>query len=549
LRAPPAGDPDAAAILLSAGRSAMARGATAEAVALLRRAVAEPPPADTASAVHLALGSALGLAGDRGARAELELAVQSAAAASERGHAALALGRILLYDGDVPAAVGLLHSAGDGDDAELLGRLRMELALATRFATPTVPLSRELLAELEPLANGTDGGLRRGVLSALAVDRLLAGRPVTEVAALAEEAYGDGFLLAAEGEESPARWGAIFVLIHAGRYELAAQALESALADARARGSSVAFGLATSLRALLREETGDVAGAEADAVRAIGVAEEGGLATMLPAAMTCRATALIELGDAAGAERASDSRSLPPELSVAGTYTGLVHIRGVALAALGRVEAGLELIQDAGRRQDAWEAPAPSLLPWRSDAALAMHELGRSGDAAALAAEEVRLARAQGAARALGVALRVQGTIEGRDDLLQAAVDALAGSGARLEYARALVAADGSRESLEHALELASACGGVRVAEAARAALVARGARPRRPARTGLAALTPAERQVAELAAAGASNRETAQTLFLTVKTVEGHLTSAYRKLGISGRSGLGAALAAAAPE
>jgi DNA-binding NarL/FixJ family response regulator len=49
---------------------------------------------------------------------------------------------------------------------------------------------------------------------------------------------------------------------------------------------------------------------------------------------------------------------------------------------------------------------------------------------------------------------------------------------------------------------------------------------------------------VAELAAQGPTNREIAQTLFVTPKTVEVHLSSIYRKLGISSRSQLAGALA-----
>jgi DNA-binding CsgD family transcriptional regulator len=48
--------------------------------------------------------------------------------------------------------------------------------------------------------------------------------------------------------------------------------------------------------------------------------------------------------------------------------------------------------------------------------------------------------------------------------------------------------------------------------------------------------LTPSERRIAALAAAGHTNREIAEQLFVTVKNVEGHLTRAFRKLGISSR-------------
>jgi DNA-binding CsgD family transcriptional regulator len=61
----------------------------------------------------------------------------------------------------------------------------------------------------------------------------------------------------------------------------------------------------------------------------------------------------------------------------------------------------------------------------------------------------------------------------------------------------------------------------------------------------GVESLTPSERRVAELAADGQRNRDIAQTLFLSVKTVEGHLSNAYRKLDVHSRQELTAALAA----
>ena len=53
---------------------------------------------------------------------------------------------------------------------------------------------------------------------------------------------------------------------------------------------------------------------------------------------------------------------------------------------------------------------------------------------------------------------------------------------------------------------------------------------------------------IAELASQGLSNREIAQTLFITARTVEGHLTSVFRKLRVQSRDELPAALAGGAP-
>jgi len=62
---------------------------------------------------------------------------------------------------------------------------------------------------------------------------------------------------------------------------------------------------------------------------------------------------------------------------------------------------------------------------------------------------------------------------------------------------------------------------------------------------SGLEALTASERRIAELAAEGLTNREIAQTLFITARTVEGHLTNVFTKLDVKARTALPAALAA----
>jgi DNA-binding CsgD family transcriptional regulator len=141
--------------------------------------------------------------------------------------------------------------------------------------------------------------------------------------------------------------------------------------------------------------------------------------------------------------------------------------------------------------------------------------------------------------------------MQGEDGLerLRDAVAVADGSPARLELAKALTALGSAlrrarrptdaRDLLRRGFEAASRCGALPLAEHARAELYAAGGRPRRQALTGPDSLTPSERRIAELAAAGHSNREIAQTLYVTPKTVEVHLTSIYRKLGISRRAEL----------
>ena len=94
---------------------------------------------------------------------------------------------------------------------------------------------------------------------------------------------------------------------------------------------------------------------------------------------------------------------------------------------------------------------------------------------------------------------------------------------------------------------MAAAAGAVPLAERARAELAAAGLRPRAMALKGVGALTASERRVADLAAEGQTNKDIAQSLYVTPKTVEVHLSNSYRKLGIRSRRELAEALAAPA--
>jgi DNA-binding CsgD family transcriptional regulator len=173
-----------------------------------------------------------------------------------------------------------------------------------------------------------------------------------------------------------------------------------------------------------------------------------------------------------------------------------------------------------------------------------------------LSAQELDEARKFGAPRAIGIAMTVAGILErasrGRV-LLERAVDVLRGAGAPLEHARAEVELGSvlrragrrtaARDALRRGLDTAHRCGSIALVNRAREELVALGFRPRRPAFTGPDALTPAERRVAMRAAAGRTNREIAQDLFVTRRTVETHLKRAYEKLGVTTRGELAEAL------
>ena len=182
--------------------------------------------------------------------------------------------------------------------------------------------------------------------------------------------------------------------------------------------------------------------------------------------------------------------------------------------------------------------------------------LGEDAEARRLAEEEVALAEAFGAPHPHGAALRVAalvGESGAREARLREAIERLEAADAPLELGRAQADLGAelrrrndraaARELHTRALERAVACGAGRLSGFVREELAALGVRPPRVVAAGRA-LTPAERRVAELAAEGYINREIAQRLFVTEKTVETHLSASYRKLGVRTRRDLPDALA-----
>ena len=289
--------------------------------------------------------------------------------------------------------------------------------------------------------------------------------------------------------------------------------------------------------------------------------QEGDFAPGLGFAATVLSDIAVEAGQLGEAQALLDL--LPREGWPAGVATVLIPAaRGRLRLARGQAADALADFQACGALFGAgvWGMPIreTGYVHARSGAALALLRLGRRQHACQLAEAELADVRVFGAPRALGIALRAAGLARGGKEglaLLRESVAALDGSPALLERARSLaelgaaLRRDGqraaARDPLARALDLAARCGARPLAARAREELRAAGARPRRPWRTGVNALTPTELRVARLAAEGRSNREIAYELYVTLKAVEGHLARAYTKLGIEGRSQLARALAA----
>ena len=241
---------------------------------------------------------------------------------------------------------------------------------------------------------------------------------------------------------------------------------------------------------------------------------------------------------------------LPP----ARPFTALLIARGRMHAAAGDPSAAARDLAEAMQRLGDAGSQGVVGLDARLDAALALHAVGERERALRIADEALAAAQGWQGPRAIGGALRVSGLLRADLDQLHAAVEALGQSPARLWRARALVDLGAAlrranrrrdaREPLKAGLELADACAAGALAELARRELAATGARVPVRDGAGIDELTPSELRIAELAAGGRSNPQIAQQLFITVKTVEMHLSRAYRKLGIGSRGQLAQALA-----
>jgi DNA-binding CsgD family transcriptional regulator len=327
--------------------------------------------------------------------------------------------------------------------------------------------------------------------------------------------------------------------------------LTSALENASRRGSMLSFALLSAWRAFARLRLGEVIRGLSDAETASRLADELGILLDRPFVVAALANLLRARDQKADASHLLEHFPVEDFMD-AGSASVLLHSRGLSRIAGGRMVEGLDDLLECGRHLTAWEAPNPIVLPWRSDAAIVMGAMGENAAARRLAEEELDLAERYGAKSAIGIALHGCALLAPeprKEKLLREALSALEGTQARLAYIRVQISLgaalrgagqlQNARECLLRSLDESEQRAAAALAAQARAELIASGARPRRAAIRGADALTPSERQIAEMAAEGRSNREIAHALFLTVRTVEMHLTGAYRKLGIASRTQL----------
>lgn len=220
----------------------------------------------------------------------------------------------------------------------------------------------------------------------------------------------------------------------------------------------------------------------------------------------------------------------------------------------GRVEAAIGELELAERSAEECGLEEPTVIPWAPDLVEAYVRAGREEEARRVLATLSRQADLADTACAAALAERCQGLLApgGFDEHFGAALEhhdrrpmpferarTLLAWGMRLHRARRRTEA---RERLRAAVGTFEQLGAVPWAELAAAELRAAGGRRRQTTEDD--ALTAQEERVAQAAVRGASTREIATELYLSPKTVEFHLGRAYRKLGVSSRGQLAAALA-----
>jgi DNA-binding CsgD family transcriptional regulator len=557
MRVPAVGEAWVPEVLVEAASAAGERGGAENAVAYLKRALEEPLEPALRTSVLYELGrSEMDLRGDAAVH-HLREAYQGLDDPEERGWAGYALARTLLFTRREVEAAQLARQVNEElpDGLDDLSRALEAIELETvYFGRPAA----DELQRTEPYHGGVpgEGPGSKMLASVAAYTWANRGGSAEECAALAMQALEGDTLF--EVDNGLFWITAVVVLIYADRADTS-DIWEEARAVAHRRGSlftALSIDLWRGFDLLRRGDLAQAGESLEDALEAMLLwsGSEADMAIEWPTAYLGEIH--LERGDLDAAERvlAKGDRGEPAPRSGDGpAFWRRAKIE--LLLAQGRPEEALDLC-DVYAEKLAGVMENPAAAPWRTTRAEVLGRLGRAEEGIELASEELEVARAWDAPQPIGRALRVRGQLrreEGIDDLREA-VTVLERSSARLELAKALLALgtalrlarqpSEAREPLRRALDIASACSAETTIERAREELAAAGVRPRREALGGVESLTPSERRVAGMAAEEMTNRQIAQALFVTPKTVEVHLSNAYRKLEISSRRQLAGALA-----
>jgi DNA-binding CsgD family transcriptional regulator len=433
--------------------------------------------------------------------------------------------------------------------------LRSQILRAATGSARVRHLTADRLAELRAREHfDPDERLAMGLL---AIELAMTNGPVDRVVALAHRALADQVLLAGNVPEGIHELTATALAL-VDDETTSLNALDAAVDQARRRGNAMLYARASALRAWSLLRFGRPAEAEADARSALELDEAARFnAVLLPLAVGALIGAVLECRGAAEARAVADEyAAVTADDDAAGAQPLPVARAELALAER-RPELALAELEVCRRWERAFSGSSVGFASWRPTAVAAHLALGDPDAAAELAAQQAAFAVRFGGATVMGVAEHSTALVTRDLARMERAVDTLRGSPARTLLARALtdhgamlraihqpVAA---RTPLREALDIADRAGAEALALAVLEELEAAGARPVRRQATGLDALTPAERRATRMAAEGLTNRQIAQASFVSPRTIEMHLSNAYRKLGVEGRGDLAGLLPAGA--
>lgn len=561
LRSEPGGSAQAVALLRAAAEAAKGRGAPGTAAGYLRRALDEPPDPAIRPALLLELG--LALAGERSPAAApvLKEAVELTTTPQEHAAAALLSARVLGIWGHHDSVAVICRDALTGRDS--LGPVADSLE-AELFANAWINAADTGQARARAQGRLADPGTSSAWRVCDALCATAAAQPAGDALARLAPVLAAG--LRDIPPDSLTAVYALLVLIWNEELATAGSICDAVLSAARGRGSMSMVAHASCLRSMIMRRLGQLDDAADDGKLALDfkLATSPPLATAWAAAFCIDALTPLGRLDQADAIAAAAADREPP----AGWIHTLLFLQARGALRVAQRRPG-EALGDLLAAAEGWHALGidhPAIASWRADAAAAHIALGHPQEAAALAAEQLALARKAGTPATLGIAFRAHAAAASRqrcgqspaEESLTEAISLLETTPARYELALALADLGAclrrsgrrseARVPLRRALDLAQRTGAMPLAEQTKRELLATGARPRRTALTGPDALTSAERRVAGLAVDGLSNRQIAEHLFITLPTVETHLRHAFQKLGITSRAGLPAQLASELP-
>jgi DNA-binding NarL/FixJ family response regulator len=551
-------DEAAAAALARAAQAAAARGAPGAAAELAELAVARTPAglAPARRRRRLAAAEYLYRAGDTTrARHGLEAVVEDMPSGPERAAARLALARILLHDAGELVALPVLEDALAEASPDRILRARIHISLARTMGGDLRYCARHADAGLALARQGGDQALvRQARAEKLYNDFMLGGDLALEPADLVSEREPERGPSAVE--ERPVTILGL-CLVRADRFDEARRLLKRALQAAQEEGDESSQPVLLAYLADLECWAGNWQAAERYAAQSWDVGVQ--VDHRAWRAVTCYARALIDahLGriDAAREEAAD---GLSAAAAAAGDDWAVMFLHaalGFAELSAGNLDAAEASLSDAAGLAGRIGLAEPAAWRFHTnhiEVLIGLGDLGRAGEL--LDWLEGR-GRATGrrwtlatAARCRALLLAAQGDTTGAIQAVDEALRHHQQLPMPFELARTLLTAGQiqrrakrkalARQHLEQALGIFESLPAPTWAARARAELARIGLRPSAPRD-----LTATEERVATMAASGQTNRQVAAALFLSPRTVEDNLARVYRKLGVSSRAELGAAM------